>query len=90
MLTKEEFEERSGLELSFYEYVTLNAIIKNMTSVIKYEDSRLINAIKHIHENVDAWELLMGAGEAISDLKMDIIALQREVIKELKKNYGEE
>ena len=90
MLTKEELEERSGVELEIYEYVPLNAIIKNMSSVIKYEDSRLINAIKHIHENVDAWELLMAAGEAISDLKMDIIAMQRDVIKELKKNYGEE
>lgn len=90
MLTKEELEERSGVELSLYEYVILSAIINNMYSVIKYEDSRIINAIKHIHENVDAWELLMASGEAISDLKMDIIAMQSDIIKELKKNYGEE
>ena len=82
MLTRKELEERSGVELEIYENIILDTIKNNIDSRVKFEDGRLINAIKHIHENVDAWAFILLVGTCIGAMEKENNGL-REAISHL-------
>lgn len=102
MITKEMFEELSGIKLTNEEDKYLRWVEIDLDDPIVKDYEKAITAIKYIHKDEYAWGMLIEAGRSIDALSnesdraedklRETIARLRQYLKAIKNiaDYGEE